>query len=82
MKKITNSFVMFFLPSVNSPKWLIGLKDAVQALIRAVGADVCTFLIQSLQEDKLVFDPKALAIVALSAVFTYMSYAWFSGKPS
>lgn len=82
MKKITNGFVLFFFPKINTPKWRFGVKDAIQALLRAVLADCFTFAIQSLEAKEYVFDLNALAITALTAGLTYISYAWLNGKPS
>lgn len=82
MKKITSGFVLFFFPKINSPKWRVGLRDAIQALLRAVLADCFTFAIQSLEAKEYVFDFNALAITGLTAGLTYISYAWLNGKSS
>lgn len=82
MKKITSGFVLFFFPKINSPKWRVGLRDAIQALLRAVLADCITFAIQSLEAKEYVFDFNALAITGLTAGLTYISYAWLNGKSS
>lgn len=82
MKKITSGFVLFFFPKINTPKWRIGVKDAIQALLRAMLADCFTFAIQNLEAKEYVFDLNALLITGLTAGLTYISYAWLNGKPS
>lgn len=80
MKKITSGFVLFFFPQINTPKWRIGVKDAIQAVLRAVLADCFAVVIQSLQANEIVIDWKALAITGLTAGLTYISYAWLNGR--
>jgi len=81
MKKITSGLLLFFFPKINSQKWRIGIRDAVQALMRGILVDCITVAIQSLKAEKMVFDWKAIAIAGLTTALTYITYAWFNGKP-
>jgi len=80
MRKISNEFLLFFFPKINSPKWRVGLRDSIQALLRATLTGCFTVIIQSLNEGKMVFDWEAVAIAGLTAGFGYVGYAWLNGK--
>lgn len=80
MKKITSGFIIFFFPRINSPKWRVGVKDAIQAILRAILADCFAVVIQSLKANEIVIDWKALLITGLTAGLTYISYAWLNGR--
>lgn len=79
MKKITSGFLLFFFPKINTPKWRVGVKDAIQAVLKASLADCITIIIQSLQSEKIVLDWHALSVVFATSALTYILYAWFNG---
>ena len=80
MKKVTNGFLLFFFPKINSPKGRIDLRDTIQGVLRGALASAIPVIIQSWNAGHLVLDWNAIAMAGITGALGYFGFAGFNGK--